>query len=71
MNIPFGGQYGTALGASASLGYIELVRLLMKYGANPDLTNDDGMNARTLAERAGHLDVVQLLDSWDGGSESS
>ena len=70
VNILFGGQYGTALGVSASLGRFKLARLFMKHGANPDLTNDDGMNARALAESAGHLDIVHLLDSWDGGSKS-
>ena len=72
VNIPFGGQYGTALGISASFGGIGLATLLMKHGANPDLTNNDGMNARALAESAGHLDIVQLLDSWprDGQAES-
>jgi len=43
----------------------------MNHGANPNLTNDDGMNARAIAEGAGHLGIVQLLDSWDGGSELS
>ena len=43
----------------------------MEHGANPDLTNDDGMNARTLAEHAGHISIVQLLDNWGGASESS
>jgi len=70
MTIQFGGQYGTALGVSASLGCTELVRLLMEHEANPDLTNDDGINPRALAEGAGHLGIVQLLDSWNDGPES-
>ena len=64
-----GGDYGTALGVSTSLGRIDLVRLLMNHGANPDLTIDLGMNARAIAEGAGHLGIIQLLNSWDGGSE--
>ena len=69
VNIRFGGQYGTALGVSAFMGYIEVARLLMKHGANPDLTNDDGLNARALAESAGNLDIIQFLDSWDPETE--
>ena len=71
VNTRFGGQYGTALGVSASLGHTNLTRLLIDHGANPALTNDDGMNARALAEHKGHLDIVQLLDSLDSGSEPS
>ena len=64
------GESGTALGAAASRGELELVTMLLGRGANPDLTNDLGQKPRDLAEREGHHEVVSLLDSYGASTEN-
>lgn len=59
------GKYGTALGAAAYHGKLEIAKLLLARGADPDLTSNEGSRPRDLAEQGGHQDLVDLLDSND------
>jgi len=63
INITFSGKYGTALGAAAYGGEVEMVKLLLSQGANPDLTNSEGARPRDLAEQQGRLDIVEVFGS--------
>jgi ankyrin repeat protein len=50
--------------AAASEGKTELVQLLLKKGANPNLTTEIGdQTARYRASERGHTEVVKLLSS--------
>jgi len=63
INMSFGGKYGTALGAAAYGGEVEMVKLLLDQGANRDLMNSEGARPYDLAVQQGRLDIVNLLDS--------
>jgi ankyrin repeat protein len=41
---------------------IELARLLLSYGANPHVSNDEGDSALQLAHAVGHADLIELFD---------
>ena len=64
INITFGGKYGTALGAAATRGNIEMATLLLDRGANFDVTNHLGQKPRDVAILKGHYEMVSLLDSY-------
>jgi len=49
------------LGLHCHLGHLEMVSLLLEYGADPNLTNKTGETPVLLAASSGHLDVVTLL----------
>lgn len=51
----------TPLHAAAQNGQLNMVRLLMQYGADPDLAADDGNTAADMATGAGHGEVAMLL----------
>ena len=54
---------------AAAEGQLEVVRMLLVYGANPGLKDVDGDTAGTFAEQKGHSAVVDLLrnpSSWKG-----
>jgi len=51
----------TALMTAAAEGQLEVVRLLLGYGADPDLKDEDGDTAESFAEQKGHSAVVDLL----------
>jgi ankyrin repeat protein len=42
-------------------GYAPVVKLLLKYGADPDHAGHDGNNALSLALGAGHVGIAALL----------
>ena len=46
---------------ASEFGYSDKVRLLIKYGADPDIAPNDGPSALLLASNRGHLVVVELL----------
>ncbi|HJZ24341.1 MAG TPA: ankyrin repeat domain-containing protein [Candidatus Babeliales bacterium] len=51
----------TALHCAAENGTIETVKLLLTYGADPDIKNKFGETACSLAQDNGHSEVVSLL----------
>jgi ankyrin repeat protein len=51
----------TALMTAAAEGQLEVVRVLLAYGANADLKDQDGDTAQNFAEQKGHTAVVDLL----------
>jgi ankyrin repeat protein len=42
-------------------GHEDVVKLLLKHGANSQATNSQGQSARSLAESAGHGRIAKLL----------
>ena len=55
-------QHGwTALIAASSLGHIEVVRSLIRAGANTLVVDDYGRTAAQYAEERGFVDVVDIL----------
>ncbi len=60
------GQRSSSLHYAACFGRSQIVKILLNYGANPDLRDEDGKMALDKArERTddGHRDVVQILQS--------
>lgn len=55
---------GTPLRAAAVSGRIEVVRLLLERGADPQGRSRDGATARDLAKKGGHSDVVEFIDAF-------
>ena len=53
----------TALMTAAAEGQLEVVRLLLVYGADPDLEDKDGDTAESFARQKGHSVVVELLEN--------
>jgi len=51
----------TALMTAAAEGQLEVVRLILAYGANPELKDVDGDTALSFAEQKGHSAVVKVL----------
>ena len=51
----------TALMTAAAEGQLEVVRLLLEYGADPGLVDKDGDTAESFARQNGHSAVVDLL----------
>jgi len=49
------------LGLHCHHGHVDMVSLLLEYGADPNLTNDRGETPLLLAVSSGHLDIVTLL----------
>jgi ankyrin repeat protein len=58
-----GGRYGTAIHAASTLGYGEIVEVLLKYRANVKKRAKGTRceTALTAASRHGHLQIVELL----------
>ncbi len=48
---------------AAAAGNIAIVRLLVEYGADPNLTDVDGDDAETFARQAGHVEVADFIKS--------
>lgn len=46
---------------AAAEGQLEVVRVLLEYGADPSLKDVDGDNAYIFALRNGHTAVAELL----------
>ncbi len=53
----------TALMTAAAEGQLEVVRLLLAYGADPGLEDKDGDTAASFARQNGHSAVVDLLEN--------
>jgi ankyrin repeat protein len=51
----------TALMTAAAEGQLDVVRVLLVYGADPKLVDVDGDTAQSFAEQNGHTAVVDLL----------
>jgi uncharacterized protein len=49
------------LHAAAQHGDQAMVELLLKYGANPNAKNDDGLTADQLADEKGHIEIAERL----------
>ncbi len=64
-------QYGTALHAAAHAGTLDIARLLVDYGANPQARDDQGRTPAELARLRKHWDVAAFLDSAAGLSRIS
>lgn len=54
-------ENSSLLGLYCHLGYTEVVRLLVEWGADLDTTNKSGLSPVCLAAEAGHLHLVRLL----------
>ena len=54
-------ENSSLLGLYSHLGYTEVVRLLVEWGADLDTTNQSGLSPVCLAAEAGHLHLVRLL----------
>ncbi|CAI8034965.1 Ankyrin homolog [Geodia barretti] len=46
---------------ASKVGTVEIARLLLNAGANPNLANDEGQTALIIASTHGHCDVAELL----------
>jgi|GEM_PF-2749609 len=55
------GNKRTPLMDASEFGYSDIVRLLIRYGADPNIAPNDGPSALLLASNRGHLVVVELL----------
>ena len=51
----------SALGSAASLGEVEMVRLLLDRGANPNIGDKDNLTPLQLAAHHGNLAIVRML----------
>ena len=56
----------TALHSAVNRGDCSLVALLLDHGAEPELANDTGQTAVSLAQERGLLDVARLLGAVSG-----
>lgn len=54
-------DYGSALGAAACRGHLDIVRLLVGHGAHVNASGGEYGSALGAATYEGHLDVIQLL----------
>ena len=52
---------GQALWNASAYGHVEVVKVLLKYNADPAFRDADGDSAKDFATRNRHVDVVQLL----------
>lgn len=51
----------TAIHYAASCGYLEIMARLIEHGAVRTILNRDGVMAKTLAAKNGHIDAIKLL----------
>ncbi|XP_033643350.1 notch-regulated ankyrin repeat-containing protein-like [Asterias rubens] len=63
----FDGDGQTPLHQSVLVGNLELVKLLVQFGADVRLANRDGWNALHIAAYGGHDDIVLYLIRRRGG----
>lgn len=52
----------TSLMVAASEGYEEMAKMLLDRGANTELVDREGRNAKAMADRSGHDSIVQFLE---------
>ena len=65
INEHHGNLNNTALTLAAEYGYTELVRLLLKAGADKNALTGAGQTALVLAQQRGHRDIVTILQGND------
>jgi uncharacterized protein len=53
----------TALHAAAENNHTEIVRILLKHGANPNAQLENGVTPAEIAEHNGYLEVASILRS--------
>ncbi|RPD81921.1 ankyrin [Lentinus tigrinus ALCF2SS1-7] len=58
----------TPLHLAADRGHLEVVDILLKRGANPEIKDPDEFTAKELAEIAGHTDIAALLSDTQNAS---
>jgi ankyrin repeat protein len=51
----------SALVSAASMGNVEIVRLLLRHGADPSITTESDQTALMLAAHYGHVEIVNVL----------
>lgn len=56
-----GDEHFSPLMHAAAEGHLEVVKVLLEYGADRSLRDVDGDDAATFAEQSGHLQVVEYL----------
>ena len=59
----------TPLHAAAFRGNTTLVKYFLEKGASIDFQNINGSTPKTLAQEAGHFDVVELLNQFKSQSD--
>ncbi|XP_022250289.1 protein TANC2-like isoform X2 [Limulus polyphemus] len=52
---------GPLLVVAAYEGIVEMVAMLLEFGANPSVVNDFGQSSLCLASQRGHLEIIRLL----------
>ena len=65
----YDGEGQTALHQSCLDGNFELVKILVKFGADIKLANRDGWNALHIAAYGGHSDIALYLLSMNRGGK--
>jgi hypothetical protein len=61
-NINARNEHGmTALMRAANHGRVEMVRVLLEHGADPNITRNDNFTALSLAAFFGHTEIVEML----------
>lgn len=59
--IPNQPNTATSLQAAAYKGFVDIVDLLLEYGANPDIQDPNGMTALHYAAQFNHVEIARLL----------
>ena len=64
-NIVDSDEHFSPLMHAAAEGHLQVVKLLMEFGADPALTDVDGDDAEFFARQAGHIQVADYLNALD------
>jgi hypothetical protein len=68
---PFDGRTGTfPLLEAASVGNLDVVKLLLERGARKEKKNSDGWSAAKIAAHNGHTNVLDFIESFVSGDSS-
>jgi hypothetical protein len=66
-DVPVEQEWFTALHEAASVGDVEMARLLLRLGADPNITSEFGGTPLEAARRHGRLDLAELLEPLTPG----